>query len=66
MQSPTSYLGSPLVENDLDVEDFAKLLKRKEEEEHEEAEQACKSCAASCHGVSALFNHDELARSQPC
>lgn len=29
---PASYLGSPLIENDLDVEDFAKLLKRKKRE----------------------------------
>lgn len=29
MSFPTTYLGSPLIENDLDIEDFAKLLKGK-------------------------------------
>lgn len=33
-------------------------------EKEEETEQASTSCTASCHGVSALFSHVELARSQ--
>lgn len=65
MLFPT-YLGSPFIENDLDIKDFAKLLKRKKWEEDEEADKACKSCTASCHRVSALFNHDELDLSQLC
>lgn len=33
------YLGSPFVENDLNIQDFAKLLKM-EEKEKKKAEQA--------------------------
>lgn len=64
---PASYLRSPLIENDLDVEDFAKLLEnKKKKEKMNRLNKGCKSCAASRHGVSALFNHDELAPSQLC
>lgn len=63
-----TYLGSPFIENDLDIEDFAKLLKReKKNRSHmKRLIRACKSCTASCHRVSALFNHDELDLNQLC
>lgn len=57
------YLGPPLVENDLHVEDFSKLLKEQKEKK-KMAERARKTCHASCHRVSALSNHHHLAPSQ--
>lgn len=60
---PTSYLGSPLIENDLHIEDFAKLLQRKK---RRKMKRLNKSCTAYCHRVSALFNHDHQALGQIC
>lgn len=61
--SCSAYLGPSLVENDLDIENFAILLRQKKRDEKMSKMEG--SSTASDHKVSSLFKHgEELAVSQ--